>query len=181
MIRFPDEASERDNEAGRLRLACLGPPGAWLDGQALSLPTRKALALLIYLAVEGGFQPRPHLMALFWPDSQTERGRSALDAVELTNHAAQLLREHTPDGTRIHHVITAGGGAPNVVPPFAEVYYYVRHAKGDVVRGLYERLVKCARAGELATETALEIRFEGGIREILPITCWPRSRDCFTP
>ncbi|MBW3540511.1 MAG: amidohydrolase [Planctomycetes bacterium] len=97
-----------------------------------------------------------------------EQGRSALDAVELTNHAAQLLREHTPDGTRIHHVITAGGGAPNVVPAFSEVYYYIRHPKGEVVRSLYDRLVKCARAGELATETKLEVRFEGGIREILP-------------
>ena len=70
-----------------------------------------------------------------------EQGRSALDAVELTNFAAQLLREHTPDGTRIHHVITAGGGAPNVVPEFAEVYYYIRHPKSQVVRDLYARLV----------------------------------------
>lgn len=97
-----------------------------------------------------------------------ERGRSALDAVELTNFAAQLLREHTPDFTRIHHVITAGGRAPNVVPDNCEVYYYIRHPDGDVVRGLYERLVLCARAGALATETKLEVRFEGGIREILP-------------
>lgn len=97
-----------------------------------------------------------------------EQGRSALDAVELTNHATQLLREHTPDGTRIHHVITAGGDAPNVVPNFAEVYYYVRHPKSEVVRSLYERLVKCARAGALATETELEIVNEGGILELLP-------------
>lgn len=97
-----------------------------------------------------------------------ERGRSALDAVELTNFAAQLLREHTPDFTRIHHVITAGGEAPNVVPEFSEVYYYIRHPDGDVVRQLYDRLVLCARAGALATETRLEINFEGGIREILP-------------
>ncbi len=97
-----------------------------------------------------------------------ERGRSALDAIELTNFAAQLMREHTPDLTRIHHVITAGGRAPNVVPAFGEVYYYVRHPDGDVVRSLYDRLVLCARAGALATETKLEIRFEGGIREILP-------------
>jgi aminobenzoyl-glutamate utilization protein B len=97
-----------------------------------------------------------------------ERGRSALDAVELTNFAAQLLREHTPDFTRIHHVITSGGEAPNVVPEFAEVYYYIRHPDGDVVRKLYERLVLCAKAGALATETRLEIKFEGGIREILP-------------
>lgn len=97
-----------------------------------------------------------------------DQGRSALDAVELTNHAAQLLREHTPDFTRIHHVITAGGSAPNVVPRFAEVYYYIRHPKGEVVRKLYDRLVLCAKAGALATETKLDINFQGGIREILP-------------
>jgi aminobenzoyl-glutamate utilization protein B len=97
-----------------------------------------------------------------------EQGRSALDGVELTNHATQLLREHTPKATRIHHVITAGGNAPNVVPDFAEAYYYVRHPDGDVVRQLYRRLVLCAQAGALATETELKIGYEGGIREILP-------------
>ena len=97
-----------------------------------------------------------------------EQGRSALDAIELTNHAAELLREHTPDLTRIHHVITSGGEAPNVVPAFGEVYYYIRHPKAEVVRGLYKRLVLCAQAGALATETKLEIKFEGGIYPILP-------------
>ena len=97
-----------------------------------------------------------------------EQGRSALDAVALTNYAAELMREHTPEQSRIHHVITAGGRAPNVIPDFAEVYYYIRHPEGEVVRQLYERLVLCAKGGALATETRLEIRFEGGIREILP-------------
>jgi aminobenzoyl-glutamate utilization protein B len=97
-----------------------------------------------------------------------EQGRSALEAVALTNHAVALLREHTPDFTRIHHVITDGGSAPNVVPDFAEVYYYVRHPRADVVRTLYPRLVKCAQAGALATETELEIVSEGGIVEMLP-------------
>jgi aminobenzoyl-glutamate utilization protein B len=97
-----------------------------------------------------------------------EAGRSALDAVELTNHAAELLREHTPDYTRIHHVITAGGEAPNVVPDFAEVSYYIRHPRAEVVQGLYARLVKCAEAGALATETRLETQYLGGIVEIVP-------------
>lgn len=97
-----------------------------------------------------------------------DQGRSALDAVELTNFGTQLLREHVPDGTRIHYIITSGGDAPNVVPNFAEVYYYVRHPSSDVVRDVYERVVKCAKAGALATETRLEIRNEGGIVEILP-------------
>lgn len=97
-----------------------------------------------------------------------EKGRSALHAVELTNHAAHLLREHTPDFTRIHHVVTAGGGAPNVVPDFCEVFYYVRHPRAEVVRNLYPRLLKCAQGGALATETKLEIVYLGGTLEILP-------------
>jgi aminobenzoyl-glutamate utilization protein B len=97
-----------------------------------------------------------------------EAGRSALDAVELTNHAAELLREHTPDFTRIHHVITAGGEAPNVVPDFAEASYYVRHPRSEVAQKLYARLLKCAEAGALATETRLETQYLGGIVEIVP-------------
>ena len=102
--------------------------------------------------------------------SAPEQGRSALDAVELTNHAVQLLREHVPDSTRIHHVITFGGDAPNVVPNYAEVYYYIRHPDSRTLRGLYERLVKCAKAGALATETRLEIDHQGGTVEMLPNT-----------
>jgi aminobenzoyl-glutamate utilization protein B len=97
-----------------------------------------------------------------------EQGRSALDAVELMNHAVELLREHTPEESRIHHVITEGGAAPNIVPDYAEAYYYVRHPRSAVVKQLYDRVVKCAEAGALATETKLEVAHEGGIVEILP-------------
>ena len=62
-----------------------------------------------------------------------DRGRSALDAVELTCHAVELLREHVDEEARLHHVITSGGAAPNIVPEFAEVYFYVRHPKSPVV------------------------------------------------
>jgi aminobenzoyl-glutamate utilization protein B len=97
-----------------------------------------------------------------------EKGNSALDAVELTNHASELLREHTPDFTRIHHVITAGGGAPNVVPDFAEVYFYVRHPSSETANKVYARLLKCAQAGALATDTRLETIYLGGTLELLP-------------
>ena len=60
-----------------------------------------------------------------------ENGRSALDGVEAMNHMANLMREHMPADTRIHYVITSGGSAPNVVPDFAEVYYYVRHIDSE--------------------------------------------------
>lgn len=61
-----------------LRLSFLGPPEVLYAGQALTFPTRKALALLVYLAVEGGIHPREKLLALFWPDSNPGRGRGTL-------------------------------------------------------------------------------------------------------
>lgn len=97
-----------------------------------------------------------------------EKGRSALDALVLTMHAVELMREHTPDGTRLHHTVTSGGGAANVVPEFAEGFFYVRHPKADVVQKLYPRLLKCAQAGALATDTKLEVVYLGGTMEILP-------------
>jgi aminobenzoyl-glutamate utilization protein B len=97
-----------------------------------------------------------------------EKGRSALDALVLTMHGVELLREHTPDGTRLHHTVTSGGGAANVVPEFAEGFFYVRHPKADVVQKLYPRVLKCAQGAALATETKLEVVYLGGTMEILP-------------
>jgi len=97
-----------------------------------------------------------------------EKGRSALDALLLTMHAVELLREHTPDGTRLHHSITSGGGAANVVPEFAEGFFYVRHPKAETVQKLYPRVLKCAQGAALATETRLEVVYLGGTMEILP-------------
>src|SRR5688572_26237775 len=62
----------------QLRLSLLGPPQVWADDIPLTFATRKALALLIYLVVEGGPQPRDKLLALLWSDSAPERGRGVL-------------------------------------------------------------------------------------------------------
>lgn len=82
-----------------------------------------------------------------------ERARSALDAVEAFNHMVNLMREHVPQETRIHYVITAGGHAPNVVPDFAEVFIYVRHPDADVVRDIWERIDAAAQGAALGTGT----------------------------
>lgn len=134
----------------------------WHPSSRTSVGDRSSLARI---AVKFRFEGRTAHAA-----GSPELGRSALDAVELTAHASELLREHTPEATRIHHVITSGGEAPNVVPAFAEMYFYIRHPEARFLKPLYERLEKCARAGALATETELTIRYEGGIREILPNT-----------
>lgn len=85
-----------------------------------------------------------------------DKARSALDGVEAFNFMANLMREHVPQQTRIHYVITAGGNAPNVVPDFAEVFYYLRHPEADMVQQLWKRLEDAARAGALGTGTEVD-------------------------
>jgi len=65
-------------EPGRLELRLLGPPAARRDGAPLRLRTRKALALLAYLAAEGGTHRRAELAALLWPESGEKRARTTL-------------------------------------------------------------------------------------------------------
>ena len=85
-----------------------------------------------------------------------EKGRSALDGVEAMHHMVNLMREHIPDDGRIHYIITRGGNAPNVVPDFAEVYYYVRHFNVDILEGMWDRVVKTAEGAALGTSPRLE-------------------------
>jgi aminobenzoyl-glutamate utilization protein B len=89
-------------------------------------------------------------------------GRSALDAVEQLNVGANYLREHVTDDVRIHYVITDGGRAPNIVPDYASVWYYVRALSRDAIEDTYERLIKIAKGAAMSTETEVEIEFLGG-------------------
>lgn len=96
-----------------------------------------------------------------------ERGRSALDAVEAMDVMVNMLREHVPQETRIHYVITRGGEAPNVVPAFAEVYYYVRNPRRDNVKSIWERIERAAQGAALGTDTRMEVEITGGVHELL--------------
>uniref|UniRef100_UPI00286A7B57 amidohydrolase n=1 Tax=Gemmatimonas sp. TaxID=1962908 RepID=UPI00286A7B57 len=97
-----------------------------------------------------------------------ERGRSALDGVEVMNVMTNYLREHIPDGTRIHYVITDGGRAPNVVPDEAEVYYYVRHVDMKVVNDVWSRVVNAAKGAAVGTGTTYELQLTGSVYSLLP-------------
>ena len=64
----------------QLQLSLLGEPLVNHDESTLTFSTRKALALLVYLAVEGGLHTRKALSEAFWPELDAERGRAALRA-----------------------------------------------------------------------------------------------------
>jgi len=84
-------------------------------------------------------------------------GKSALDAVEMMNYGANMLREHLYFTYRMHYVIPSGGEAPNVVPDYAKVWYFVRNTDERLL-GMYEKVLNCAKAGALATGTELSVR-----------------------
>ena len=97
------------------------------------------------------------------------QGRSALDAVELMNVGVNYMREHVKEDTRIHYVVTNGGGQPNVVPPSAEVWYYLRANKHTDVEDYFVWIKEIAQGAAAMTRTKLvETRVDADMHEVLP-------------
>jgi aminobenzoyl-glutamate utilization protein B len=97
-----------------------------------------------------------------------EKGRSALDAVEAMDYMVNMMREHVPQETRIHYIITRGGAAPNVVPDFAEAYYYARQPDMRILDGIWERIINAAKGAALGTGTTMELEVTGAVWNVLP-------------
>ena len=100
--------------------------------------------------------------------SAPHKGRSALDGVEALNMMTNLMREHIPQESRMHYVITKGGLAPNVIPEEAEVYYYIRHPNKDVVEELFLRVIKAAEGAAMGTETQMSYEVMHGNYSLMP-------------
>jgi len=96
------------------------------------------------------------------------KGRSALDGVEALDYLVNLLREHVPANSRIHYVIANGGEAPNVVPEYARVSYYIRSPKREALADLQQWIFDAADAAALGTQTRVEKEIICGYYEKLP-------------
>jgi len=97
-----------------------------------------------------------------------EKGRSALDAVEAMDYMVNMMREHVPQETRIHYIITRGGAAPNIVPDFAEAYYYARQPDMRILDGIWDRIVDAAKGAALGTGTTMDFEVVGAVYNVLP-------------
>lgn len=95
-------------------------------------------------------------------------GRSALDAVELTNVGCNYLREHIIDGARMHYIITDGGLAPNIVPGTAAVRYAVRAPKMYQMQDIVRRLIKVAEGAAHMTETSMRYDVKSIYHNMMP-------------
>ena len=88
-------------------------------------------------------------------------GRSALDAVEIMNVAWNFRREHLRPLQRSHYVIVNGGDQPNVVPPSATVWYFVREMTGERILDNFGALQRTAEGAALMTDTTVTRRIVG--------------------
>jgi DNA-binding SARP family transcriptional activator len=85
-----------------MNIFALGPPEVRLGENLVIFPTRKTLALLFYLAIEAGAQPREHLGTLLWPDASPERSHASLR--NTLSHLQMALR-HASEQTQTPYLI----------------------------------------------------------------------------
>ena len=101
--------------------------------------------------------------------AQPYGGRSALDAVELMSMGVNFMREHVKQDARIHYVITDGGGQPNVVPPTAEVWYYIRANDFNDVVEYFEWVKQIAEGAGKMSQTQLEaVEIQSEMHQLFP-------------
>jgi len=96
------------------------------------------------------------------------QGISALDGAELMNIGVNYMREHVVQEARMHYVIEDGGHEPNVVPPYARSWYYVRAPSRDLVDDYYDRVLKMADGADLMAGTTHKVKFLTGVHNGMP-------------
>jgi aminobenzoyl-glutamate utilization protein B len=97
-----------------------------------------------------------------------DKGRSALDAVELMNVGANFLREHVKEDARFHYVIPDGGDVPNIVPEKSSVWYFVRADSHNDASDCFAWVHDVAKGAALMTRTRLQIEIETDCHELVP-------------
>lgn len=92
-------------------------------------------------------------------------GRSALDALEVFEHAMSLMREHIQPTARIHRVIKDGGKVANIIPDYSKVQVWLRDKNIASVEEMIGRMRKAADGAALGTETRAKVTVLASVRE----------------
>lgn len=106
---------------------------------------------LVAYGLDFAFHGRPAHAA-----ANPHEGVNALDALIVMFNAVGLLRQQVRPDARIHGVITYGGGAPNVIPPYTACRFRIRATDPVYCKELVERVVACGEAGAKATGCRME-------------------------
>ncbi len=92
------------DQAIPLHIYALGPPEVRLGEHMVSFPTRKTLALLIFLAIESDPQPRETLAALLWPEASPEHSHGSLR--NTLDHLQTALRQASGQAQTSYLLVT---------------------------------------------------------------------------
>ena len=99
-------------------------------------------------------------------------GINALDAVIQTFNNVGMLRQQMRSEARIHGVVTSGGGAPNVIPPYAACRFRIRSYDPVYAAELKQRVSRLRRGGRNRDRRAARME---GIHQTVP-ELRPQSR-----
>ncbi|MCO5222665.1 MAG: M20 family metallopeptidase [Thermomicrobiales bacterium] len=86
-------------------------------------------------------------------------GINALDGIILTFNGINALRQHVKSDARLHGIIVKGGDAANVIPDYAEAFFFVRAATQTYMYELVEKVRRIAEGAALMTGATLEFSF----------------------
>jgi aminobenzoyl-glutamate utilization protein B len=87
-------------------------------------------------------------------------GKDAVDAVELMDIGFDKLREHLRPTYRAHRAITAGGVQPNIIPDYAQIWWFVRDANMPAAKETFDKLTRIAEGAALMTGTTYDYRID---------------------
>jgi DNA-binding SARP family transcriptional activator len=140
-----------EERAARLRLSLLGAAEAALDGRRIVFRTKKALALLAYLAVDPGPHPRERLADLLWPQSDVVDARASLrTALNYMRQALGLSADAVITATRESLGLRPGAPVDIDVQALAHAQHRARCSQGDIRRHQIEAAVDRIRGPFLA-------------------------------
>jgi len=158
-----------------VRVTVLGTPAEEMYGGKIDLIragafSGAAAAMMIHPAVRDVVDPVflgvAHIdVEFFGKESHAafrpQIGVNALDAAVQTYVAISTLRQAMYPTDKVHGVITYGGGAPNVIPAYTAMSWYVRAATEERIEELYGKLIGCFEAAATATGCTYEVTIRG--------------------
>lgn len=86
-------------------------------------------------------------------------GINALDALILTYNGINALRQHVKSDARMHGIIIKGGDAANVIPDYAEGFFFIRAGTQTYMYELVEKVRGLAEGAARMTGATLEFSF----------------------
>lgn len=171
----------------KVSLSLLGPPRVERSGRVVEFETRKAVAILAYLALEGGTQARDRLAAMFWPDAEQERARASL------RRTLSPLRTQLGEDVLVADTVSVHPGKGTVVSDVERFRALLREGKlgeaarlyrGDLLAGFsLKDNVRSSTTGRLAARRTCAGSFATRSRGMPPRPRGPatfrrRSRRC---